>query len=248
MDVDRLILEFERKLVLQRYSANSIANYKSSARSFLDLAKRKFSHPAEIDELAVEKYVLWKIERHRIGSSHQRMIVASIDKFYKSIYGRELKIKHLYPSRRTFALPNCLNIDEVKRIIDGTENIKHRCMIKMLYGSGLRLSELINLEIADIDSARMLIRIVKSKGNKDRVVTLPESILTDLRTCYILHKPDVYLFEGQWGGPYSAKSVQMVVKNAASRAGIRKRVTSGCVLNIFQLPTSTSSGHPSQMS
>lgn len=114
MDVDRLILEFERKLVLQRYSANSIANYKSSARSFLDLAKRKFSHPAEIDELAVEKYVLWKIERHRIGSSHQRMIVASIDKFYKSIYGRELKIKHLYPSRRTFALPNCLNIDEVK--------------------------------------------------------------------------------------------------------------------------------------
>ena len=65
MDVDRLILEFERKLVLQRYSANSIANYKSSARSFLDLAKRKFSHPAEIDELAVEKYVLWKIERHR---------------------------------------------------------------------------------------------------------------------------------------------------------------------------------------
>lgn len=169
MDVDRLILEFERKLVLQRYSANSIANYKSSARSFLDLAKRKFSHPAEIDELAVEKYVLWKIERHRIGSSHQRMIVASIDKFYKSIYGRELKIKHLYPSRRTFALPNCLNIDEVKRIIDGTENIKHRCMIKMLYGSGLRLSELINLEIADIDSARMLIRIVKSKGNKDRL-------------------------------------------------------------------------------
>ena len=97
-------------------------------------------------------------------------------------------------------MPNCLNIDEVKRIIDGTENIKHRCMIKMLYGSGLRLSELINLEIADIDSARMLIRIVKSKGNKDRVVTLPESILTDLRTCYILHKPDVYLFEGQWGG------------------------------------------------
>ena len=97
MDVDRLILEFERKLVLQRYSANSIANYKSSARSFLDLAKRKFSHPAEIDELAVEKYVLWKIERHRIGSSHQRMIVASIDKFYKSIYGRDLMIKHLYP-------------------------------------------------------------------------------------------------------------------------------------------------------
>ena len=145
-------------------------------------------------------------------------------------------------------MPNCLNIDEVKRIIDGTENIKHRCMIKMLYGSGLRLSELINLEIADIDSARMLIRIVKSKGNKDRVATLPESILTDLRTCYILHKPDVYLFEGQWGGPYSAKSVQMVVKNAASRAGIRKRVTPGCVLNIFQLPTSTSSGHPSQMS
>lgn len=225
MDVEKLIHEFERKLVLQRYSANSISNYKSSVGSFLNIAKRKFSHPSEIDELAIEKYVLWKIEKHRIGSSHQRMIVASIDKFYKSLYDRELKIKHLYPSRKAFSLPNCLNIDEVKRIIDGTENIKHRCIIKMLYGSGLRLSELINLKIADIDSARMLIHIVKSKGSKDRVVTLPESILSDLRTYYILYKPDLYLFEGQSGGSYSAKSVQMVVKNAASRAGIRKKVT-----------------------
>lgn len=225
MDIDSLIQEFEKKLFLQRYSPNSVLNYKSVVKSFLKLAEKKFSHPNEMDEDVIEKYVYWKVNKHKISSSHQRLIVASLEKFYKSLYARELDIKHLYPSRKSSTLPNYLTMDEVKKMIASTQNSKHRCIIKILYGGGLRLSELLNLMLEDINSENMLILIRKAKGNKDRLVMLSQNLLEDLRIYYKEYKPKVYLFEGQKNGMYSEKSVQNVVKTAAQRAGIRKKVT-----------------------
>lgn len=194
-------------------------------RSFLEVAEKKFSHPSELDEISIEKYVLWKVQQHKIGSSQQRMIVASIDKFYASIYSKKLNIKHLYPARKSYSLPNYLTINEVKTLTKSSENIKHRCIIKLLYGSGLRLSELLHLKVTDIDSESMIIHIKNSKGNKDRVVMLSKSLLEELRIYFIKHNPLDYLFEGQSGGMYSPKSVQVIVKNASSKAGIKKKVT-----------------------
>jgi len=225
MEVDKLIDEFEKKLVLQRYSTNSIKNYKSAVKSFLLLAQKKFSNPLEIDEQVIEKYIYWKVDKHKIGSSHQRLIVASIDKFYQSLYNRLLNLKHLYPLRKSKSLPDYITTSEVKRMIDHVDNKKHLCIIKLLYGAGLRLSELINLKLTDINSQDMLIYIRKAKGNKDRVVMLSESLLKDLRDYFMLYKPWEYLFEGQGGGMYSDKSVQNVVRDAARKAGIKKKVT-----------------------
>ena len=225
MDIEGLLVKFEQKLILQRYSPSSIRNYKSAVRSFLEVAEKKFSHPNELDEVSIEKYVLWKVQKHKIGSSQQRMIVASIDKFYASIYNKKLNIKHLYPARKSYSLPNYLTINEVKTLTKSSENIKHRCIIKLLYGSGLRLSELLHLKVTDIDAESMIIHIKNSKGNKDRVVMLSKSLLEELRIYYIKYKPVDFLFEGQSGGMYSPKSVQVIVKNAASKAGIKKKVT-----------------------
>lgn len=225
MNIEKLLLEFEQKLILQRYSLNSIRNYKSAVKSFLETAEKKFSHPNELNQEMIEKYVLWKVQKHKVGVSHQRMIIASIDKFYKSLYNRKLDIKHLYPSRKSHSLPNYLTKEEVRKLIAKVENIKHRCIIKLLYGSGLRLSELLHLKVSDIDSKSMIIHIRKSKGNKDRVVMLSNSLLQELRIYFKKHKPNDFLFEGQTGGIYSAKSVQMIVKKAASKAGIKKQVT-----------------------
>ncbi len=225
MDINSLIENFKKKLLLQRYSPNSIRNYSGTVRTFLDLAERKFTHPDEINEEIIEKYVYWKVEKHKISASHQRMIVASIDKFYQALYDKKLNIQHLYPSRKAKPLPNYLTLSEVKSMIDAVDNKKHLCIIKMLYGAGLRLGELLNLRLSDINSENRLIYIRKAKGNKDRVVMLSSGILEDLRQYYKKYKPKEYLFEGQNGGMYSEKSVQNVVKNAASKAGIKKKVT-----------------------
>ncbi|MBP7024156.1 MAG: tyrosine-type recombinase/integrase [Bacteroidales bacterium] len=225
MDIENLIAVFERKLMIQRYSTSSIKNYSSSVRSFLHVAEKRFDQPDELNENEIEKYVFWKIRKDNISSSYQRMIVAAIDKFYYSVVGKNLSIRHLYPSRKKHELPKYLTRAEVKRMLQSITNPKHACIIKLLYGCGLRLNELLHLKISDIDSENMLIYIRNSKGNKDRVVMLSPTLLADLRSYYKSYHPKYYLFEGQDGGMYSAKSVQTIVKTAATKAGITKPVS-----------------------
>ena len=110
-------------------------------------------------------------------------------------------------------------------IIELTTNIKHRCILSLLYSAGLRRGELLNLKISDIDSKRMLIRLECTKGNKDRFTVLNKKVLEELRTYYKACKPVRFLFEGPSPGTkYSASSVLQIVHRGAKKAGIRKKV------------------------
>ena len=97
-------------------------------------------------------------------------------------------------------------------------------MLRLCYGMGLRVSEIVNIKITDVDSKNMQVFIERAKGKKDRYANLPESILKQLRTYFIEYKPKKYLFEGQYGGPYSIRSTQQVFKDALKRAKINKQV------------------------
>src|SRR5215510_11139772 len=99
-------------------------------------------------------------------------------------------------------------------MFDATINIKHNTMLKLCYGMGLRLSEIVNLKITDIDSKNMQVFIERGKGKKDRYVNLPQSILEQMRSYYKVYRPKKYLFEGQRGGQYSLRSTQQVFKTA----------------------------------
>ncbi len=127
--------------------------------------------------------------------------------------------------RKDQRLPEVLSKEEIVNIIKHTNNIKHKCILSLLYSAGLRRGELINLKINDIDSKRMVIRVNKGKGNKDRITLLSTNVLCDLRTYFKEWKPKTYLFEGPNESQYSAKSIENILKNAAKKAGIKKRVT-----------------------
>ena len=99
------------------------------------------------------------------------------------------------------------------------------CILKILYGCGLRVSEVVALKIEDVDSSEMRLLVRNAKGQKDRVVPLPNLLLGDLRDYYSAFRPKKYLFEGQKGGQYSAKSVQEMTKKYAFAAQIKKKVT-----------------------
>lgn len=169
--------------------------------------------------------MLWKIEKHKISASYQRLIVASLDKFYKLIYNRDLYVKHLYPVRNKHTLPKDISLKQVKDMIINTKNIKHKCIIELLYSCGLRLNELINMKVEHIDSERMRILVENGKGGKDRYVMLSETLLHDLRVYWEKYRPSIYLFEGQNNLKYSGKSVQNIVKNAALKAGVKQKVS-----------------------
>ncbi len=122
-------------------------------------------------------------------------------------------------------LPVILSLEEVKRMIEATRNIKHRTIISLLYSAGLRRSENLDLRLQHIDSSRMVIQVNQAKEFKDRAVTLSPKVLALLRQYFIAYKPKVFLFGVPSGGKYSAESVGIIIKAAAKRAGIRKRVS-----------------------
>ena len=126
--------------------------------------------------------------------------------------------------KKPLTLPRLLSQKEVKKLFEVTDNQKHLLLLQMIYGMGLRVSEIVNLKIEHIDSSRMQVLIAGSKGKKDRYVNLPESILPLLRAYYINTKPDVWLFNGQYGGQYSTASVQKVFKRTMEKAKINKNV------------------------
>jgi integrase/recombinase XerD len=118
-----------------------------------------------------------------------------------------------------------LSEQEVKMIFNHVDNLKHKCILSLTYSAGLRLGEVINLKPTDIDSKRNYVIIRQGKGKKDRYSLLSVRILELLRQYYREYQPKEYLFEGQFGGPYSATSIHNILKAAVTKAGIKKRVT-----------------------
>lgn len=122
-------------------------------------------------------------------------------------------------------LPNVLTIEEVERLLLSTHNLKHRALLVLIYGSGLRIGEALALQLTDIRSKEKLIYIRRAKGKKDRRVPLSDKVLEVLRKYYRTYKPKKYLFQGEKGGPYSQSSASRVFKRSARKAGIKRRVT-----------------------
>ena len=146
-------------------------------------------------------------------------------KFYFEVVLKREKIFVAIPRpKKPSSLPKVINAQDIKRMFAVTKNLKHLLILKLCYGMGLRVSEIVKLKITDIDSKSMQVLIAQAKGKKDRYVNLPESVLPDLRNYYMTYLPKEYLFEGQYGGQYSLRSAQLVFKEALNKAKVNKQV------------------------
>ena len=132
----------------------------------------------------------------------------------------------LFYPRKSSYLPSVLSKEEVVNLLRCTRNLKHRAILALLYSSGLRIGELINLELRDIDMFRLQILIKNGKGRKDRYVMLAKSFLPLLKNYLTTYKPAIYFIESlTFGEKYSAGSVRSFLKKSCLAAGIKKRVT-----------------------
>ena len=210
------------QLKLKGYSNNTLRCYANEFAQYLYFIKDK---PARYcDGNVVRDYLLHCIEELRLTESTLHSRISGIKFYYEQVLFQEKIFVEIPRPKKQSKLPKALNVYEVKRILDAAENLKHNTMLKLCYGMGLRLSEIINLKIAHIDSKTMQVLIERGKGKKDRYVNLPASILEQLRSYYLQYKPKEYLFEGQHGGPYSARSIQEVFKKSLTKARITKKV------------------------
>jgi integrase len=131
---------------------------------------------------------------------------------YERVLNRRYSKIDFSRPREEHKLPRVLDSDVILKAIDNIRNIKHRCILSIAFSVGLRVSEVLNLRIKEIDSKRMVMWIRQSKGKKDRMVPLSDTVLSMLRDYYKQYRPKEFLFEGQNGGVYSAGSCNKLVK------------------------------------
>jgi len=210
------------KLELKRYAYNTAKTYISLFEKFIN---RFYNTPLnELTENEIRQY-LKELNDQNKSNSYIHQAVNSIKFYFEIVLGMPNRFYEIERPRPQTRLPKVLSIEEITALINSTNNIKHKCIVSLLYSAGLRRSELIKLKLTDIDSDRMLIHVISAKGNKDRYTILSKTTLIDLRNYFKQWKPKVFLFEGPKGFQYSPSSVLKIVNRAGEKANIKKRVT-----------------------
>jgi len=207
-----------------RYPPNTIRTYTTMMESFLRFVSPKEASECDAADLVamVNEYILPR----GLSYSYQNQLISAVKKFYKEICKEVIDVGTFTRPRTRHRLPNVLSKEEVKRILSAPINEKHRLLLSIIYGCGLRRSEVIMLEQEDIDYDRMLLTVRQSKGFKDRIVPLSARLADQIKEYVGQSKPVIYIFEGQrQGDPYSATSVEKVFKMACQKAKIKKSIT-----------------------
>ena len=217
------LIDLEERLLLRRYSPRTIKSYKSAFGGFLSFYPQK--HPKDIDKKEVEAYLIHCIRKLKLSESSQNLIINAIKFYYEQVMGLPKAYYNIDRPIKPRKLPEVLSEEDVLSILKASPNLKHKAILLLIYSAGLRLNEVINLKVKDIDSKRMQIFVKAAKGKKDRYTVLSTKVLLTLREYYRAFMPDDWLFEGRTGGQYSAGSVQKIFKKALMLSGVNAYAT-----------------------
>ena len=207
MKNQKIIKICEEKFIYLNYSPRTRDNYLSHIKPFLEsLGDKQIIHCSSNDfQSYLDNYNFTSV-------SQQNQVINAIRFLYKEVLGKKYDKVNFKRPRSEKKLPKVIDGEFIKQQLSKIENIKHRAILTLTYSVGLRVSEVVNLKIQDIDSKRMLIHIKNAKGRKDRIVPLSQTALELLRDYFKQHKPKEYLFNGQITPQYSIGSCQKIYK------------------------------------
>ncbi len=210
-----------RQMELKNFSKGSQDTYLSAARK---LCKHYSRQPEEISTEEVEDYIIHLQENNLLSASTIRSHVHAFKFLFNKVLERRRDRFDIENRKAPKTLPEILSVNEVKRVIQSADNLRRKVILLLAYSSGLRISEIMHLKITDIDSSRMMIKVVQGKNKKDRYTILNPHALNELRAYWLKYKPKNYLFPGEKGDDHPASN-HMGVKAwriARKRAGITK--------------------------
>ena len=206
---------------LRRFAQKTQDAYVSAV---LGLAKHYNESPDLLDKEKIQKYLLHLMEERHLAWSTCNVAVAGMRFFYTQTLGRDAMHLGIPPMRSQSKLPEIFSFEELERLFKCATSLKNKALLMTTYGAGLRVSEVVNLKLSDIDSKRMTIRVRQGKGNKDRYSILSSRLLTELRAYYREYKPPACLFYGSYTGEQmSIGTAQTLYYAAKERAGITKQ-------------------------
>lgn len=193
------------QLILKRYSQNTVKTYSSYFLKFMLFFKsRKLE---TIGKAEIKLFLLHLIEKEKVSASTQNQYINAIKFYYEKVLKQPKIDIAIERPRKQNRLPKIISEQEVLQLLRATQNLKHKAITSLLYAAGLRISEVVNLKESNLDFINQTILIEQSKGFKDRVSILGEATAQVLKTYLKVYQPKNYLFEGQFGGTYSPRSI-----------------------------------------
>lgn len=215
---------------LKNFSHRTIYTYLHSATGFVSYYGKS---PEELGVDEIQKYLHYLKVEKALSASSVNQAYSALKILYTYVLKR--KWENTIPRvKRPKKLPEILSRGEVKALLSVTNNLKHCMMLKVLYGTGMRVGEVSRLKLNNIDSKRMLIRVDQGKGNKDRNTLLSTTLLNDLRKYWLRYQPMTWLFEnGRTKNHISSSTIQRVFSKAKDKAGITRNCSTHSLRHSF---------------
>jgi integrase/recombinase XerD len=208
-------------LRLRNRSPRTIEAYVSWVAKLARFHRRS---PDQVGAEEVRAFLLHLLEQKVAWSTYNQAINA-LRFFYGVTLGQVSMVPKLPHGKQPKAFPSVLSRDEVVQLLAAVRQPRYRLMLRLTYGCGLRLSEVLHLKVADIDSRRMVLHVRQGKGQKDRLVPLSVRLLEELRTYWRQERPADWLFPGKGARPLCAASLQRMCQRAVKHCGLRKKVS-----------------------
>ena len=223
--------EMVHKLREMRYSNSTIKTYTNLFEEFMNYYFRFEIN--SISEKQIIEFLRYLVNERLVSVSYQNQAINAIKFYYEKVLGGHRKFYFIDRPRKEHKLPEVLSVGEIKLLFAAVENRKHRTILMLGYSAGLRLGEIVRLKTNDIDRERMQIRVVQSKGKKDRYTKLSDKFLPVLDVYMEEYRPKEYLFEGASGDEYSTRSIQNMIRGVVAKAGIKKHITMHTLRHTF---------------
>jgi site-specific recombinase XerD len=220
-------------LRLRNYAPKTLQAYAECVSLFARYFKRS---PKELGPEHIREYQRYLVEEKKCSWSRFNQTVCALRFLYRNTLGRDWAVTHIPFPRKQKKLPVVLSRDEAAQFLASIRKLKFRTILSLCYGAGLRVSEAVNLEVSDIDSSRMLIRVRQAKGHKDRYVMLSPKLLELLREYWKAERPRTFLFPTSRNNqhkPLGVSVVQKICQQARHDSGITKPVTPHALRHSF---------------
>ncbi len=210
-------------LTIKEYGLGTIKSYSNEIVLLF-----KYYHQKDVESITqedIEQYIMYIKSVHKVGRAKCRSVARACSFFFQKV----MKINYIVPSnlypKKQFILPNIMSEEEVKHLVNTSMTLKEKCVIGLLYGCGMRISEVCNLRLKDIEIDNQRIKICQGKGSKDRFTLLPHTLVEPLRSFYLeAGRPKEFLFtSAQTQRAYCVRSMQIVVNSAMEKAGYKGR-------------------------
>jgi integrase/recombinase XerD len=213
------MIRMEQELILKQYSWHTVKSYLHLFKTYT-IWLGKDRSPADQSKDDIREFLYHWIKHKNASRVSQNQMINAIKFYFEKVLKQDRTVYELPRPKKAFKLPKIFSEQEVIKLLATPRNLKHQCILLTIYSTGIRLGELLNLRVEDIDSKRMSVHVVGGKGKKDRYTVLSPTLLKYLRHYFQIYMPQYWLFEGQDGGQYSPRSVQNILRNAIRDSGV----------------------------